>query len=172
MAASLPRLSLGAGGLRRATTFSPRFPLPRAARGPIVGRPGRGDARTPGQAEGTMHRATHIIISACVALTGCGSGGSPKGGAPASAPGSLERSAVPEALRLLIPQAEKWGVGDDVERGELIEGSSAEDRQALRKALEPHQSAITDWLDSFGEGAMTHEAAAFMYMQLAVAEMP
>lgn len=78
---------------------------------------------------------------------------------------------VPVNLQHLIPLAERWGIGDDVERAELIERASAAERQELSRALAPHQRAITAWLDSFETNPMTDEAAAFMYMQLAVEEM-
>lgn len=83
----------------------------------------------------------------------------------------LQPENVPQHLRHLVPLAEKWGIGDDVERGEFIERASAGDREALIKAIAPRQDAITSWLDSFGTDPMTDEAAAFMYMQLAVEEM-
>jgi hypothetical protein len=54
---------------------------------------------------------------------------------------------------------------------ELIERSSQPDRQALAAALAPYHGEITAWLDSFGSGSMPDEAAAFMYMQLALEEM-
>jgi len=44
-------------------------------------------------------------------------------------------------------------------------------RAALRGAVAPHQTRITQWLDSFGQGLMPQEAATFMYMQLAIEEM-
>jgi hypothetical protein len=49
-------------------------------------------------------------------------------------------------------------------------GETAGDRPAA--GVTPASSSITTWLDSFGKGAMTDEAAAFMYMQLALEEMP
>jgi hypothetical protein len=83
----------------------------------------------------------------------------------------LRAENVPDDLRHLVPLAEKWGIGDDVERGGFIEQASADDRQALVQAITPHQSRITAWLDSFSTDPMSDEAAAFMYMQLAVEEM-
>jgi hypothetical protein len=83
----------------------------------------------------------------------------------------LESENVPENLRHLAPLAEKWGIGDDVERAQLVERASPADREALIRAITPHQSEITAWLDSFGMDPMSDEAAAFMYMQLAVEEM-
>jgi hypothetical protein len=83
----------------------------------------------------------------------------------------LQPEKVPEHLRHLVPLAEQWGIGDDVERAESIERASPADRQALIQALAPHQSQITAWLDAFGTDVMSDEAAAFMYMQLAVEEM-
>jgi hypothetical protein len=80
---------------------------------------------------------------------------------------------VPEGLRELLPLAERWGIGDDVDRSEAIEQASPEELAELRAAVYEHSAAITEWLDSFGSGAgMSEEAAAFMYMQLAVEEMP
>jgi hypothetical protein len=68
--------------------------------------------------------------------------------------------------------ARRWGIGDDLERMEYIERSSAADRDALATALAPHHADITAWLDSLEPGAMSDEAAAFMFMQLALEEMP
>ncbi|MGD2218011.1 MAG: hypothetical protein PVJ64_14735, partial [Gemmatimonadales bacterium] len=78
---------------------------------------------------------------------------------------------VPASLRHLTPLAEKWGIGDDVIRLDCVDAASEAERQELRDALaEPHDE-ITAWLDSFGNRPMSDEAAAFMYMQLALAEM-
>jgi hypothetical protein len=55
---------------------------------------------------------------------------------------------------------------------EHIERSTAADRDALTTALAPHHAEITAWLDSLGPGPMSDEAAAFMFMQLALEEMP
>jgi hypothetical protein len=41
----------------------------------------------------------------------------------------------------------------------------------MRNAITPLYARITAWLDSFGGGTMSDEAAAFMYMQLALEEM-
>lgn len=99
---------------------------------------------------------------------------------PTTSPGDFESSSryevdpdrVPESLRHLVPLARQWGIGDDVERMEFIERSSAADRDALADALDPHHADITAWLDSFEPGEMPDEAAAFMYMQLALEEIP
>lgn len=78
---------------------------------------------------------------------------------------------VPVSLRHLTPLAERWGIGDDVIRLDCVDAASEAERQELRDALaEPHDE-ITAWLDSFGERPMSDEAAAFMYMQLALEEM-
>ena len=105
---------------------------------------------------------------------GCTSDGSDERSTPEEQPTStynLESENIPENLRHLAPLAEKWGIGDDVERAELIERASPTDKEALIRAITPHQSEITAWLDSFGMDPMSDEAAAFMYMQLAVEEM-
>jgi hypothetical protein len=83
----------------------------------------------------------------------------------------LDSAAVPVDLRHLVPLAERWGIGDDVERNQRVGRATPAEREELRAAITPLYSRITAWLDSFGGGAMTDEAAAFMYMQLALEEM-
>lgn len=114
-------------------------------------------------------------IALAFALSGCGSSEAPE--AREAAPGlssgaALDPTQVPEGLRHLVPLAEQWGIGDDVERMEAIERSSPAARDALASALAPHHAEITAWLDSSDPAAMSDEAAAFMYMQLALEEMP
>lgn len=85
----------------------------------------------------------------------------------------LDPSRVPEGLRELVPLAERWGVGDDVERTEKLGRATPGELEELRAAVGRNGAAITAWLDSYGSGAeMSEEAAAFMYMQLAVEEIP
>jgi hypothetical protein len=66
--------------------------------------------------------------------------------------------------------AERWGIGDDVDRNAKVDGATPEERDELRTAVEPHQRRITEWLNSF-QGQLSDEAGAFMYMQLALEEM-
>ena len=84
----------------------------------------------------------------------------------------LNADKVPSDLRDLVPLAQRWGIGDDVARSEQVQKATDADRSALRAAFGPRQAQITAWLDSFGQGAMPEEAAAFMYTQLAIEEMP
>lgn len=110
------------------------------------------------------------------ALTGCpGEADRQSSTARASEgrPAQLDTLQVPAQLRPLTPLAAEWGIGDDDERAQRVARSTAEERRALRAAVLPHDERIDAWLDSFGEGsAMTDEAAAFMYMRLAIEEMP
>lgn len=116
-----------------------------------------------------MNLRVAAVLICVVGLLGCG---------PASTPGGAQESEfnvanVPAELRDLAPLAKRWGIGDDVQRAEALEHASVEERQALRQTVEEHGAEITRWLDSFGPGAkMPEEAAAFMYMQLAVEELP
>jgi hypothetical protein len=89
----------------------------------------------------------------------------------ASASPQLDSQAVPAELRHLIPLAQEWGIGDDVDRAAKVDGATPAQRAELRRAVGPHQTRITQWLDSFGQGEMSPEAAAFMYLQLAIEEM-
>jgi hypothetical protein len=86
-------------------------------------------------------------------------------------PLSLNLKKVPEQFRDLVPFAEKWGIGDDVIRDDLHQKSSQEEKQGLVNAINGRAKAINQWLDSFGKGKMTEEAAAFMYMLEGLDEM-
>ncbi|KAB2969691.1 MAG: hypothetical protein F9K18_00940 [Thermoanaerobaculia bacterium] len=113
--------------------------------------------------------AVLLLVAAAASLQlGCGMPGAIE--APHSA---LRPENVPEDLRSLLPLAERWGIGDDLDRNAVIQSSTAAEREELREAVALKGPAITAWLDSFESGAdMTSEAAAFMYMQLAVEELP
>jgi hypothetical protein len=84
----------------------------------------------------------------------------------------LDPAKVPASLRGLVPLAEYWGIGDDVLREMLQEGESPAKKKSLADAVNPHNAAITAWLDSWAQGEpMSDEAAAFMYMQQGLDEM-
>ena len=79
---------------------------------------------------------------------------------------------VPENLRDLIPMAEKWGVGDDIIRTDIEEKASDMEKKAFRASLKNRTKQVNDWLDSYDEKhTMSEEAAHFMYMLEALAEM-
>lgn len=84
----------------------------------------------------------------------------------------LDPAKVPAPLRGLVPLAEYWGIGDDVLREMMQEGESPAKKKAMADAVNPHNAAITAWLDSWPQGEpMSDEAAAFMYMQQGLDEM-
>jgi hypothetical protein len=119
-----------------------------------------------------INRHALFVLLASVLLVGCGSESAGDSPAASSAAQRLNPEQVPEDLRHLVPLAEKWGIGDDVDRNAKVERATPAERSELRAAITPVSSSITTWLDSFGKGAMSDEAAAFMYMQLALEEMP
>jgi hypothetical protein len=108
---------------------------------------------------------------ACAALAACGETKGTAGGGSETASVELDASKVPEDLRSLVPLAERWGIGDDVERNAKVDKATDAERADLKNAVDPLSNRITAWLDSFPSGAMSDEAAAFMYMQLALEEM-
>jgi hypothetical protein len=115
------------------------------------------------------------VITVALLFLGCGSSDAPEsseGLADLSSSHGLDPNQVPPRLRHLLPLAGQWGIGDDVERMEYIERSSPAERDDLARALAPYHAEITAWLDSFEPGAMSEEAAAFMYMQLVLEEFP
>lgn len=113
-----------------------------------------------------------FIMFGCAALAACGAENVHE---RATAFGTVEQrldsAAVPADLRHLVRHAERWGIGDDVDRNDKVRRATAAEREELRSAITPLYARITAWLDSFGGGAMSDEAAAFMYMQLALEEM-
>jgi hypothetical protein len=125
--------------------------------------------------EATLRRlisgATLLILS----LAGCDqreATRSPSSSDAAAAVPPLDAGQVPPDLRDLVPLAQRWGIGDDVARSERVQKATDAERSELRTAFGPRQARITAWLDSFGQGPMPEEAAAFMYTQLAIEELP
>jgi hypothetical protein len=86
-------------------------------------------------------------------------------------PNHLNPKNVPEELRDLTSIAEKWGIGDDVIRNDMHAKATYDEKQALKSALDGRTQSINQWLDSFGTGKMSVEAAAFMYMLEGLDEM-
>jgi hypothetical protein len=78
---------------------------------------------------------------------------------------------VPADLRHLVPLAEKWGIGDDIIRNDLINKSSNAEKRELHDGLYAPFERITEWLASFAGRPLSAEAEAFMYMQTALDEM-
>jgi hypothetical protein len=112
-------------------------------------------------------------VALVLGIVGCGPTPDGSRAGQASAVPSLDAAKVPEELRGLVPLAQEWGIGDDVDRGAKVDGATAEERARVRTAVAPYQTRITAWLDSFGQGVvMPDEAAAFLYLQLAIEEMP
>lgn len=123
-----------------------------------------------------MHRTVlNCLLIGTVGFAGCAAepGGSAAGNAAsADAVPRLDPARVPEELRGLVAFAQEWGIGDDVERGAKVERATSAERARVRAAVAPFQERITAWLNSFGRDPMPDEAAAFMYLQLAIEEMP
>ncbi|HEX7338225.1 MAG TPA: hypothetical protein VF252_13540 [Gemmatimonadales bacterium] len=83
----------------------------------------------------------------------------------------LDPSQVPPNLRHLVPLAEKWGIGDDIMRGDYINRVNDAAKRELHDSFYGPYEEITAWLSSFGDRPMSDEAAAFMYALGALDEM-
>jgi hypothetical protein len=83
----------------------------------------------------------------------------------------LDPSQVPSNLRHLVPLAEKWGIGDDIIRGDYIDRVNDAAKRELHDSFYGPYEEITAWLSSFGNRPLSDEAAAFMYAQGALDEM-
>lgn len=80
-------------------------------------------------------------------------------------------SRVPESLRALSSWAARYGIGDDYCRPYLLKRLTKKQRAQLVRAVDRHATAVQAWLDSFPEGKIPAEAAAFMYLALGVEEI-
>jgi len=83
----------------------------------------------------------------------------------------LDPVQVPTDLRHLVPLAEKWGLGDDIIRNDLIDKSSSAEKRELHDSVYAPFERIAEWLTSFAGRPLSAEAEAFMYMQTALDEM-
>ena len=84
---------------------------------------------------------------------------------------NLKKDNVPEELQHLVSLAAMWGIGDDAIRGDIVAAATDEDKQTLIAAMDGKLVFVDKWLESFAEGSMTDEAAAFMYLAAAIEEL-
>ncbi len=126
------------------------------------------------------NRLAFLALLGTISLAACGTGdvrdrsrasGDPPAAASSISAQRLDPEKVPADLRHLTPVAERWGIGDDVDRNVKVDAATAAEREELQTAVEPYGARITEWLNSFGQTVMPDEPAAFMYMQLALEEM-
>lgn len=83
----------------------------------------------------------------------------------------VELDRVPPALRQLVPWVLRFGVGDDPCRAILVDELTQDERDQALRDLREYGSEVHAWLDSYDEGSLPPEAAAFMYALLAAEEM-
>jgi hypothetical protein len=81
----------------------------------------------------------------------------------------FDESKVPEDLRDLIPLAKKWGVGDDLYRGEIGRRATIEERKELVEKVKPRGDRIMEFVDE--AGLRCEEAVRMMYMLTATSEV-
>ncbi|MGC5076585.1 hypothetical protein [Agrococcus sp. DT81.2] len=83
--------------------------------------------------------------------------------------GPLDPAPVPEPVRDLVPYAEVWGLGDDVERDELVEAAPAEARDDLLSIFSTRGGELEDWLAGPAADGPEYSAeyVAFVNMMMA-----
>ena len=82
---------------------------------------------------------------------------------------TLDPSAVPPALRHLIPLAEQFGVSDDLIREDIVAKTPAAELALMRAAVEAQPDAFDDWLagpEADGPG-FSPEYIAFSCLRMA-----
>src|SRR5688500_20338669 len=101
-----------------------------------------------------------LMIMLCAALVACGQTEGTAGGGSESPSLQLDASKVPEDLRSLVPLAERWGIGDDVDRNAKVDKATDAERAELKNASEPVSTRSTGGRDAFPCRAMTDGDAA------------
>ena len=71
---------------------------------------------------------------------------------------SVNTGKVPPSLRVLIPYAKKYSVGDDLLRSQLGDGLSNREKKELIAVVAPLLPDINTFLDSFGDDPLNDEA--------------
>ena len=79
---------------------------------------------------------------------------------------------LPVDLRVLTPYVTRWAVGDDVVRADRLGRASDRERHDLREVVVPRLDRINDYLDSFGEEALSNEAILVCRLAEAADELP
>lgn len=75
-------------------------------------------------------------------------------------PEQLDLHSLPDEFHPLLSYIKKWGFGDDRDREELLENSSAAALSGLVQQVEPYLARIGSYLDSFPDGPADENAAA------------
>ena len=83
---------------------------------------------------------------------------------------SVDPARVPASFRVVSLWASRLGVGDDSCRTVLLGRLTELERAEWLGIVAEHAPSIHAWLDGFGDGPMSPEANAFMYMLLGIEE--
>ena len=88
-----------------------------------------------------------------------------------STPEIVDNTKVPNDLQELIPLLKEWAISDDSERDEKIKISSKAKLQKVIDIVNPKMTLIDDYLDTFGDEPVPHEATLIMSLAELVAEL-
>lgn len=83
----------------------------------------------------------------------------------------LDANEVPENLRDLIPLAERWGIGDDAERGEVMESATHQELVDLEEKVSPKMIEIWEWLSGYSDVHYSDTTSYFTYLMVACDEV-
>lgn len=85
---------------------------------------------------------------------------------------TLDPAKVPAEFRDLIPLAEKWGIGDDIIRGDCVDKATRAERDELKRAVGPREDAISNWTQAaLDEPGLEEEVGAFIFLVEAYVEV-
>lgn len=83
----------------------------------------------------------------------------------------IDADNVPAHLHDLIPMAKRWGIGDDVIRGDCEDKATEAEKLEFKRTLTGRTAEVQAWLDSFPADYTSDETAAFLFMLVALEEM-
>ncbi len=78
---------------------------------------------------------------------------------------------IPPRLRVLQPLLYQWCIGDDAIRADVMDQVDKKVKHQLIDAVSPYLMDINDFLDSFGDEAMTNEAILLSNLAELVCEL-
>ncbi len=83
----------------------------------------------------------------------------------------FDAAQLPIDLRPLADQVVWWSVGDDEARARRLNDASSDERRDLVRVVSPLLPRINDYLDSFGDAALSNEAVLVGNLAEAAAEL-
>lgn len=83
---------------------------------------------------------------------------------------AFEVNKLPPSLHHLVPLIQKWSIGDDERRTEMIDRAPTKELEHLLGAVKPHLNHIDAFVDSFDDKPHPSEADVMFWLKMAALE--